>query len=424
MIVHVVGAGVAGLSAALALHRAKAGIRVILHEAAPHAGGRCRSWIDRRLGTEIDNGTHAVLGANTAVLRHVAQLGTDDEIHWLPDGPRMVWPARGATWTLGGPGDLVRVWRQLDGRAAREVATALRLLLPVGPSTVGARLARGGALADAVWDPLTRAVMNTPASRADAGAFARVLRMTLLRGAAAMRMGVARTSLGRCFVDPALDLLRAQGAEVRFGARLRAISGAETGKTGLAFSSGSVELRPEDRVILALPPWELDSLIPGLAPPWTESPIVNLHVRLDGSRASGTREPRMTGLVGTAAEWVLDRGDVASVTASAAMDLAAMDAPDLAALLWRDVAPVLGCPGMALPGTWRIVKERRATPLQTPEFATARRALLGRGGHRLPASPILAGDWTLPDLPCTIETALRSGTAAARRIMTEAARAL
>ena len=90
MIVHVVGAGVAGLSAALALHRAKAGIRVILHEAAPHAGGRCRSWIDRRLGTEIDNGTHAVLGANTAVLRHVAQSSAR-VLLVVPDWPSQPW---------------------------------------------------------------------------------------------------------------------------------------------------------------------------------------------------------------------------------------------------------------------------------------------------------------------------------------------
>jgi hypothetical protein len=414
MIVHVVGAGLAGLSAALALKHARAGIEVVVHEAAPHAGGRCRSWIDRHLDAEIDNGTHAVLGANEAVRRHLAQLGTDGDIHWLPAGPHMVWPARDANWALGGPRDFVRAWRRLNGRAFREVATALRLSLPFGASTVGARLTYGGALAHAVWDPLTRAVMNTPASLADADAFARVLRMTLMRGTAAMRMGVARSSLGRCFVDPAVDRLRAQGTAFRFGERLRAISDPGTGSTVLAFGSGAVVLRPEDRLILAVPPWELEGLIPGLAPRWIASPIVNFHVRVNRPRAAA---PRMTGLVGTAAEWVLDRGDIASITASAAEDLAAMDAPDLAARLWRDVAPVLGSPGTALPGLWRIVKERRATPLQTPHFAADRRRLRDLGGAGLAAAVVLAGDWTLPDLPCTIETALRSGAAAAAQVM-------
>jgi phytoene dehydrogenase-like protein len=412
MIVHVVGAGLAGLSAALALAHARAGIRIVVHEAAPHAGGRCRSWNDRQLGAEIDNGTHAVLGANDAVLRHLTLLGTSDEIHWLPDGPRMLWPARGAAWRLGGPLDLVRAWRQTGGSAVAELATAFRLALPFGATTVGARFASDGGLAEALWDPLARAVMNTPASLADAGAFARVLRMTLARGGPAMRMGVARRSLGKGFVDPAVARLRALGAELRFGTRLRAVGLSGAGSTTLIFAGGAVELRTQDRLILALPPWELDGLMPGLAPRWIDSPIVNLHARLARPPGHAPHGPSMTGLVGTAAEWVLDRGDLASVTASAAGDLVGMPATDLAARLWRDAAPVLGLDTTALPPAWRIVKERRATPLQTPCFAADRKRLL-----RQPSAPILAGDWTVPDLPCTIETALQSGTAAAAQVL-------
>lgn len=418
MIVHVVGAGLAGLSAALALAHARAGVRIIVHEAAPHAGGRCRSWVDRRLGAEIDNGTHAVLGANDAVRRHLAQLGTGDEIHWLPDGPRMIWPARSAAWMLGGPRDFVRAWRRTGGSWVVELATAFRLALPFGPSTVGARFVRGGGLAEALWDPLARAVMNTPTQLADAGAFARVLRMTLARGRAAMRMGVARRSLGRGFIDPAMARLRANGVEFRFGDRLRAVESSDAGSTALVFAGGAVELQPQDRLILALPPWELDGLLPGLAPAWIDSSIVNLHVRLARPPGHMPAGPCMTGLVGTAAEWVLDRGDIASVTASTAGDLAGMPASDLATLLWRDAAPVLGLDGTALPPAWRIVKERRATPLQTPRFADDRKRLL-----RQPSAPILAGDWTVPDLPCTIETALRSGNSAAARLLAGMTRA-
>ena len=68
MTIHVIGAGVAGLAAALVL--AEAGRPVVLHEAAPNAGGRCRALPD---GT--DNGTHALLGANTAALGLLARIG-------------------------------------------------------------------------------------------------------------------------------------------------------------------------------------------------------------------------------------------------------------------------------------------------------------------------------------------------------------
>ena len=71
--VHVVGAGLAGLSAALVL--AEGGVGVVLHEAAPQAGGRCRSYVDATLGCRIDNGNHLLIAANRAAMRYVDQIG-------------------------------------------------------------------------------------------------------------------------------------------------------------------------------------------------------------------------------------------------------------------------------------------------------------------------------------------------------------
>ncbi len=59
---HVVGAGMAGLSAALALM--DGGWRVTVYEAGPVAGGRCRSYHDKELGCRIDNGNHLWLSGN------------------------------------------------------------------------------------------------------------------------------------------------------------------------------------------------------------------------------------------------------------------------------------------------------------------------------------------------------------------------
>ncbi|MCA3378494.1 MAG: NAD(P)-binding protein, partial [Roseomonas sp.] len=75
---HVIGAGVAGLVAALRL--AERGRAVMLHEATPVAGGRCRALPD---GT--DNGTHALMGANRAALRFLADIGARDA--WVEAEP-------------------------------------------------------------------------------------------------------------------------------------------------------------------------------------------------------------------------------------------------------------------------------------------------------------------------------------------------
>jgi uncharacterized protein with NAD-binding domain and iron-sulfur cluster len=57
--VHIVGAGLAGLSAAVRL--TAGGRSVVLHEATTFAGGRCRSYHDASLGMTIDNGNHLIL---------------------------------------------------------------------------------------------------------------------------------------------------------------------------------------------------------------------------------------------------------------------------------------------------------------------------------------------------------------------------
>ncbi|MGE3150961.1 MAG: FAD-dependent oxidoreductase, partial [Pseudorhodoplanes sp.] len=44
---HIIGAGLAGLSAAVRL--CDAGFDVVIHEATGHAGGRCRSFFDETL---------------------------------------------------------------------------------------------------------------------------------------------------------------------------------------------------------------------------------------------------------------------------------------------------------------------------------------------------------------------------------------
>jgi len=80
--VHVVGAGLAGLAAAvrLAVHLAGRGAGIVVHEAAGQAGGRCRSYVDSALGIKIDNGNHLVLSGNHATLAYLARIGAAERL--------------------------------------------------------------------------------------------------------------------------------------------------------------------------------------------------------------------------------------------------------------------------------------------------------------------------------------------------------
>ena len=138
--------------------------------------------------------------------------------------------------------------------------------------------------------------------------------------------------------------------------------------------------------------------------------IINLHYRLpDG----GGLDPALPflGLLGGQAEWLFQRGDVLSVTISDANRLLDHDADELAAKVWRDVALALGQKAAPVPPA-RVVKERRATIVQTPAME-ARRPDPRTGLANL----VLAGDWTATALPATIEGAARSGRKAAEILL-------
>ena len=97
--IHVVGAGLAGLSAAVRL--AAAGHRVVIHEASNQAGGRCRSYHDATLGMTIDNGNHLVLSGNRATLDYLETIGAGERLVG-PDAPEFPFVdlATGERWTL------------------------------------------------------------------------------------------------------------------------------------------------------------------------------------------------------------------------------------------------------------------------------------------------------------------------------------
>lgn len=415
---HVVGAGIAGLAAALRL--AEAGWRVSLYEAAAQAGGRCRSYVDAKLERSIDNGNHMLLAANTAALDFVREIGASDR---LTQPREAVFPfldlASGESWTVAPSAGVIPWWifsagRRIPGTRASDYLDAWRLAFAGPEATVADCLAKDGGdrgpLWERFWVPLTVAALNTHPREASARLLWLVVRESFARGADACRPYVARRGLSDVFVDPALAALRHHGASIAFGRRLRALAFEESRVARLDFGDESVTLGAGEAVVLALPPAVAGDLVPGLAVPRDSRPIVNAHIRLpEGARPARAlpAELPLLGLVGGAADWLFLRDDVASLTVSAAEDLAERPAEEIAALMWRDTAKALGL-DPAGEAAVRIIKEKRATLAQTPAALRLRPPARTRW-----VNLALAGDWTDTGYPATIESAVRSGAAAA-----------
>ena len=415
--VFVIGAGIAGLACAVRL--AASGNRVILCEATDHGGGRCRSLSDPGMDRVIDNGNHLLLSGNTAALSYLDAIGARDRLLMAPDASIPFVDLRtGLRWTVQPNNGAIPWWifsakRRIPGTRPRDYLAGLKLAFAPDTATVADCFDRNSPAFERFWRPLAIAVLNIAPEKGSAKLLWPVLQLTFGKGAAASRPCIAREGLQMTFIDPAIAHLRTMGADIRFNRRLRILEIQDNAVAALDFGDEKVLLAPKDSVVLAVPPENAAQLLPSLPVPRDSCAIVNAHFRLPQTANPTSPESPLLGIIGGVSEWMFRRGDVASVTISAANALAAEDAETIAAKIWPEVVQALGLPATcanSLP-PHRIIKEKRATFAQTPESLALRPKT-----RTAIANLFLAGDWTDTGLPATIEGAIRSGFAAAAAI--------
>ena len=409
-IVHIIGAGISGLSAAVRL--ANANYQVHVHEATQTAGGRCRSYFDTATNLTIDNGNHLLLSGNHHALAYARSIGTEAGLV----GPKSAqFPfadiASGQRWQLDLGDGRMPTW--VFDEARRVPDTGLFDYLKLAPiiwagadKLVGDTIPCEGTLYQRLVQPLLLAALNCDPPEGSAGLAGAIVRETLLAGGKACRPLIARDGLSAVLVEPAVDLLKKKGASVRFGHELRAFKMSADRISELNFGDDAIAIGPDDAVVLAVPPRPAAALMPGLKTPAKFRAIVNAHFRFDPPPGA----PPILGVVGGLVEWLFAFPQRLSVTISNGDRLVDMPREELAQAIWSDVCKAAGVQGELPP--WQIVRERRATFEATPEQNALR-----PGPVTAYKNLFLAGDWTATGLPATIEGSVRSGDRAADLVL-------
>jgi hydroxysqualene dehydroxylase len=430
--VAVVGGGWAGCAAAVAL--LDAGCEVTLFEAARTLGGRARA-IETN-GRLLDNGQHIMLGAYADTLRLMRRVGVDPgkallrlplQMRYpaLDDGMDFVAPRLPAPLHM-----LVALLRargldRHDKLALARFTTSARwmgwqLYTDCSVAELLSRFDQTPRLIRLMWRPLCLAALNTPPERASAQVFLAVLRDSLGAHRAASDMLLPRVLLDAVFPEAARRHLEDRGAAVRTGARIDALDPA-----GGVWRLGSgTDRRSFDTVVLAAPPWQAAALLRPLhdaaatvaqLDALAYEPIATVYLQY----AAGLRLPLPFCALADApdehrwGQFVFDRGQLdagqdglLAVVISGADSAGAVGQDALAAAVAAQLAAAFGQPALASPLWSRTITEKRATFACTPALARPANATA------LPGLA-LAGDYTASDYPATLETAVRSGVAAA-----------
>jgi 15-cis-phytoene desaturase len=447
--VAVVGAGVAGLRCALAL--ADAGLSVTVLEAGAMAGGRAASWADEATGLQVDTGPHVLTTEHRNFLAMLRRLDTDGQVTWQPRPMITLHDARGVLrmpsprWLpppLHGLPLLPRALTRLslaDGWSHRRIAwraarLSERTLRELDVDDAHAFLREMGVRPKAIewfWRSAVLSLLNVPLEQCSAASMMRVFRLMLGRGG--YHFGFPQVGLAQLFAPGAARAVVRSGGQVLFGARVRRLR-VEGGKLEALEMEDGLTVRTA-RCVLALPPQEVARLagphdalqsLANTARYFKPAPYISTYVWYDRpvtQERFWARAWSPQGLNTDFYDLARIRPALAgrnSVIACNAIGPMARGDWDDARIVEHTLGEIAEFAPMARQA--RVVHARvHRTPMGIPQMRPGTEALRPQ-----PATGVeglwLAGDWCDTALPCSMESAARSGALAAEALLASTGR--
>lgn len=439
----VVGAGFAGLSAAVEL--AKSGLRVLVLEARQRLGGRATSFTDGVTNERVDNGQHVLFGCYRETFRFLREIGAEKNVRLQTNLEVALVRAAGQLTTLRFPAlpsplHLLAAVLDWDALPFRDRITVLQLVkplqvalkqksgkttkIPAAPlETIDNWLSmnhQSKLIRQWLWEPLALAALNQSPKVAAARPFVRVLTEMFSGQRQDSVIGMPTVPLDEMYAKPAKAYLEQRGSEVRTGAPARLVL-----RNGAVEAAKVGEQTIEAKVFIASVPWfsfadlfgeSLESSTPlgrlvTTASSMCSSPIVTVNLWLDRP----VLNLPFVGLPGRQIQWVFNKGFMLggdftrlSLVSSGADEIVDYSNSQLVNLATTELFRALPLAREARICRATVIREPHATVSLAPSEPARPRTETSVPNF------LLAGDWIDTGLPGTIESAVLSGHRAAR----------
>ena len=434
----VIGAGIAGIAAAIAA--TEKGYKTTVIEARQYIGGRARSFVEKTTGETIDNGQHVMMGCYHSMLKVIRTLGTDKLIYRQKALKVIFYDSDGRSDVLDSgklPGKLgiaagimglkkVSVQSRLYALVFA-IKLGLRAKQKVGETSLQylKRMNQSDEMIHRLWEPLIIATLNARPEEADATLLIEVLKRAFFGGKEASQLVLPRVGLSE-LVDPLSEWLKERGGDVRLSTSVDTLQMNGDSTVSVILDNGE-ELNA-DIIISTVPAFALRRFanedILGresftLLNELVFSPIVSIYLWFD----SDFMEESFCAMLNTTTQWVFNRRHIAdseqtqkekypghiSLTISAGNELVTTSPEQVVMQCWEEIKQCFPKAKSANLKEWKVIKEKQATFLATPSIESRRPHTLTKAKNFY-----IAGDWTATGLPATLEGAAQSGFDAVR----------
>ena len=415
--IHIVGAGLAGLSCAINLVENK-NKKVVLYEASSLFGGRCRSYRDKDFNCLLDNGNHLIIKAYKNTFNYLKKINATNEVI---ANHKTFYPfidiKKSEEWSVKPYSYIFPWWIFFNNCRPTNVSAidfikGFKFFFAKRNQTVEDVLEKNSVIYERFWKPFTIAVLNTHPNEASAKLLLKIIIKTLFFSNDPLKPFTVKKSLSDSLIKPAIQKILNSGGLINCNKRLKKIIFKNNSAEKIIFAKKQVEIGKNERIVLAVTPNIASMILPNLEAPKKTNCILNIHFKLN-QKYKEIKLPDgsfFVGIIGGTVDWIFKKGNILSITISAANDLNNLDNENISKIVWEDIKKTFNLKTIKQP-KYKIIREKMATFVQSPEEIFKKPKM-----HTKYKNIFLAGDWVDTGLPATIEGAITSGYNVAKYI--------